>query len=44
MGLVRDHGKTLVAQPQPDLDRGKTWTLDHLRWMPPVEIRTSWAT
>ena len=35
MGMVREDGNTMTAQPHLDLDPKKMWTLDHLRRCPP---------
>jgi propane monooxygenase large subunit len=37
MGMVRDDGKTMTAQPHLDLDPKKMWTLDHMRRCPPLQ-------
>ena len=34
MGMVREDGNTMTAQPHLDLDPKKMWTLDHLRRCP----------
>ena len=35
MGMVREDGNTMTAQPHLDLNPKKMWTLDHLRRCPP---------
>jgi propane monooxygenase large subunit len=37
MGMVRDDGKTMTAQPHLNLDPKKMWTLDHMRRLPNLQ-------